>query len=492
MIAIAFRFTAGRFHATPWGRHVNEGIPEWPPSPWRILRTLVAVWKRTLEDRIPGPRMKSLLERLAAPPEFILPPATLAHTRHFMPWEKKGPHDKTLIFDTFVAVDRDDPVVAIWPEVDFDGQLQADLTALLDNLPYLGRAESWCRASLLAEPSARTNCAPIRRGGRVGENQEPVRVLLPTEPLSVQDLFVETDALRARRINPGRPPGSRWALYARPQDCFAVKAIPRRPTMVHQKPTVVRYAMSSTVLPLLTDTVFIGELSRRASMGQYGRSNGGGPSQILAGKDPKGRRLEGHAHAHYLPADEDGDGRLDHLTIWAPAGFHEKEQEALGRLHVLYLGRGRPEIRLVLMGMGQGHDFLASQLAKKRAWRSSTPFVLTRHPKWRGDTRGGQESKRLVDGPVDQLRLELSRRGLPPPTRVEILESCPLKARSLRWLEFRRWRSRGGGSGLALGCGFRVEFPEDVPGPLALGYGCHFGLGQFVPDENSGNEAQRF
>ncbi len=31
MIEIAFRFTAGRYHATPWGRHVNEGVPEWPP-----------------------------------------------------------------------------------------------------------------------------------------------------------------------------------------------------------------------------------------------------------------------------------------------------------------------------------------------------------------------------------------------------------------------------------------------------------------------------
>ena len=38
MLAIKFTFTANRYHATQWGRHVNEGVPEWPPSPWRILR----------------------------------------------------------------------------------------------------------------------------------------------------------------------------------------------------------------------------------------------------------------------------------------------------------------------------------------------------------------------------------------------------------------------------------------------------------------------
>ena len=45
MLAVGLKFPAGRFHATPWGRHVNEGAPEWPPSPWRLLRALLAVWK---------------------------------------------------------------------------------------------------------------------------------------------------------------------------------------------------------------------------------------------------------------------------------------------------------------------------------------------------------------------------------------------------------------------------------------------------------------
>ncbi|MFZ2345189.1 MAG: type I-U CRISPR-associated protein Csb2, partial [Candidatus Microthrix parvicella] len=42
-------FPLGRYHATPWDRHVNEGAVEWPPSPWRMVRALIAVW----HDRCP-------------------------------------------------------------------------------------------------------------------------------------------------------------------------------------------------------------------------------------------------------------------------------------------------------------------------------------------------------------------------------------------------------------------------------------------------------
>ena len=41
---------------------------------------------------------------------------------------------------------------------------------------------------------------------------------------------------------------------------------------------------------------------------------------MLSGKDAAGKPLKGHHHAFYVPTDEDGDGRLDHLTVWTPGG----------------------------------------------------------------------------------------------------------------------------------------------------------------------------
>src|SRR5215211_4425771 len=102
-ISVAIRFPTGRFHATPWGHHVNEGLPEWPPAPWRLFRALVAVWKRKLAG-VPLVRdhIESLLTALASqPPEFHLPPATLGHTRHYMPLGSTDANKRTKVFDAF-------------------------------------------------------------------------------------------------------------------------------------------------------------------------------------------------------------------------------------------------------------------------------------------------------------------------------------------------------------------------------------------------------
>src|SRR5688500_11226561 len=102
-IAVAMRFPAGRFHATPWGHHVNEALPEWPPSSWRLLRALVATWKRKLAgETLVERQLPEVLAELAKhPPQFHLPPATLGHTRHFMPLKFPEEGDRTKVFDAF-------------------------------------------------------------------------------------------------------------------------------------------------------------------------------------------------------------------------------------------------------------------------------------------------------------------------------------------------------------------------------------------------------
>src|SRR5260221_2417249 len=70
MIAIGLRFLSGRFHATPWGRHVNEGAVEWPPAPWRLLRSLIATCKTRLDDLISRNDAEAILRALAEPPAF--------------------------------------------------------------------------------------------------------------------------------------------------------------------------------------------------------------------------------------------------------------------------------------------------------------------------------------------------------------------------------------------------------------------------------------
>ena len=74
---------------------------------------------------------------------------------------------------------------------------------------------------------------------------------------------------------------------------------------------------------------------------RYGRTGPpnaeGFASRVFSGKDGSGRPLrDDHDHAFYLPTDEDGDGRLDHLTVVALGGFPPDEIRALA----LFAGYG--------------------------------------------------------------------------------------------------------------------------------------------------------
>src|ERR1043166_4261706 len=104
MTVLELRFPAGRYHATAWGRHVNEGAVEWPPSPSRILRALIATWYLTARSEIAEATVPALADALSEPPVFRLPRATTAHTRHYMPYNEGKNEKTTKVFDTFVQL----------------------------------------------------------------------------------------------------------------------------------------------------------------------------------------------------------------------------------------------------------------------------------------------------------------------------------------------------------------------------------------------------
>ena len=488
MLAIRFAFTAGRYHATQWGRHVNEGVPEWPPSPWRILRGIVATWRRTLPE-LPAERVVPIVEALASEhPEFHLPAASTGHTRHYMPLFKTG--SSTLVIDSFVAVGANGPVFAMWPEVKLDPAQRADLSAILKNMPYLGRAESWVEASLVSNPPKR-NAFALESGTLPQGDLAITRTLIPRTPIKLKDFEVESSSLRrSGRID---PEGAQWWPYVRRSDCFtAYRAVRRQRRGSGAGATVVRFAMADNPLPIATDALRWGELARTSAMAQYGRRNDGARSGMLSGKDAAGKPLKGHCHAFYVPTDEDGDGRLDHLTVWTPGGLDEREFRAVVSVNALNpVGRREP-VQLVYQSHGKEADFAAVSplFGNSRHWRSLTPYVLTRHVKYRGP----KGAKRMVDGPEEQIRRELSLNNPNGPgvAGVRILEAReairPMQEGrfgGFRPFDFFRYRKGGSNGGGAFN--FKLEFEEAVCGPLLLGFACHYGLGIFVPDCSDGD-----
>jgi len=233
----------GRYHATPWGQQVNEGAVEWPPSPWRLLRALIATWHHKAKTEVPRETLVSLIEALAGvAPEYELPSASSGHTRHYMPYIEGKKQNTTKVFDTFAHVQKGSPIRVRWP-VDLDTAAKEALDLLATRMNYLGRAESLVEIGV-SDQSFEPNTIPITDDAIPGKKGEVVRLLAPFGKDAYQAWRQgyfdsrETSQPRRRRSRPGqeppetlfealhaetsdwkgagwnRPPGSRWMVPA--------------------------------------------------------------------------------------------------------------------------------------------------------------------------------------------------------------------------------------------------------------------------------------
>jgi CRISPR-associated protein Csb2 len=507
MLALSFTFPGGHYHATPWGRHVNEADVEWPPSPWRIMRSLIAVWHRKGEAiHRDEDRLSRLLGKLASEsPNYRVPEGVHAHTRHYMP-AREGKSDRnTLIFDAFARIAADEPLVIIWPTVELTDDEASLLDELLTGLGFLGRAESWVEASRLSIWDGECNCVPgdSEIDAETGEVREQITLLAALPPARYAEfqqaqleglakrsdvrpkgkkaidhtlpsswlaaVSLDTSELRAAGWNTA--PAARPLTYLRPAGLLRPTGRVIRRAYGPSPATTARFALYGKPLPRIEDAVRVGEWLRLAVVGKAGRLLGEDKvPAVLSGHDlPVGSR---HGHAFYLPEDADGDGFIDHVIVHAPGGLDAPSRRVLGALTRLWTRDGL-EWQLILEGVAADEQLGSSSrlLESGQEWRSVTPYL---HP-WHVKKRFRVE---------DQIRRECRERGLPEPAELEAVaevEVSPGQCR--RPIHFHRFRSKRGLIQPDRQGGFwRLTFPEAMRGPLALGFGCHFGLGLFQPE----------
>lgn len=511
-LSIIFHFVAGRYHATPYGHHVNEGVVEWPPSPWRLLRALVSVgyayghWGHTGPSRTG----RSMIYKLAAEiPRYRLPSATGAHSRHYMPIGKldtNGMEQTMLVFDTWAQVRGD--LAMMWDSVYIDEDEMSLLTSLVESLSYLGRSESWVigRVADSSEPMLDSNCHAEQPGKNLGPGWEQVTLLSPVSALDyaawrekelrhraaehypadlLECLQADTSWLRQHGWN--QPPGSRRVSYWRPSDAITVvsRHIAQRP--IQRQPqgaillSLTHPSHNDHALPDVTRTLPQAEILHRRIVGTAARM--GTPPSVLTGCDEHHNPLQNsHMHAHINPLDLDGDGHLDHILIWATAGLEADAQNAIRGVRKMSAKNSPDALRLAPVMSGDLHDLNhlpapygihASRLiAESTAWQSLTPLVLPRHIKAKG--------KNTLEG---QIKAELESRGLPEPTEIEVLRQVPtLLPANGHWKRFRHFvisRRDGPPPPATHGFALRLFFDRKITGPVAIGYGSHYGLGLF-------------
>lgn len=512
MLAISFSFFAGKYHATTWGKHVNEGDVEWPPSQFRILRAIISTWLRT--TNYSEEEMGDIIEQMFESPSYSIPRSTTTHKRHYMP-QNKGKN--TLVFDTFLAFGDNAKIIVSFPNANLDKKQTSILDDVLRNMNYLGRSESWVSACVVESSDLIVNAHPLE--GDLKDEEDIVKLLCIKENNKsdifekdkngnyIHPLFTQSPQLKKDKYI--YPRMTHFVEYAVPEDRFTTNCEYQKNNDSNETVHYAKYLIDSPVLPNKKSSVDIAEIVRNSLMKIHKE-----PSDIFSGRDAEGVSLKrDHEHAFYLPYDEDNDGKLDHLIVFSKAGFDTEHQKSLSGLRKLYGYPLKRELNLMMLGMGNCDDLngtnVSMVLDSSCKWCSFTPFLLKRHPKTKRTGEWKTESIEDVnivapgnlgyypnkehllwdyginpedtsiiqkDGAVSQLLRYLDQLGIRKPVSITPMPGN----RDSRWIEFKRYRRGKNKPVSSIPYGFELKFDEEVTGPIALGYGSHQGLGTFI------------
>ncbi|WP_437723780.1 type I-G CRISPR-associated protein Csb2 [Sorangium sp. So ce861] len=487
-------FPLGRFHATPWGASAfDDPYGEWPPSPFRLVRAIVARFHQLARERGEAAEALEDLVRALVTCEvrYHLPPTASRGpaVRQYLPdidirWNPAGLKDQAkgamkvskrfLAQDNCIAVPPDGAIYWFLDGPNWTDARLALLDACLARITYFGRAEAITDIDRVVErPSGiDVNCELTDRRERGA-----VPVLCACRDMTAA-MASDEAALHGSTV----PPGAVWRFAVRPP-----KPAPRRAAITrrYERTQLIQFALGASVEPPMEAIAtitgrFRGRVLREAltalNDGALTRWNDASPglrARIagLAGKDAAGLPLEGNAHASYLVWC---DGRrLTRLFVYRARPFEPWEQDAMRRAAEAPLEWSQTEsegwtVRMVPLDSAvpppSGFDGILS-----RTWSSVTPFVPARYS---FDRRGRDKKGEM---PQDQIVEELARRGWPP-AEVAAIDDAG-------WVRVHAPKRRVGGATNNARRSFhvRLTFAKPVVGPLLLGHSSFFGLGLFKP-----------
>ena len=539
MTTIQLTFPWGRYYAHPWGINPTRlREPEWPPSPWRLLRALVSAWFRAHPGQPPSKACKELIESLGRElPDIGFGKVSFGQTVHWQPnYGAASKEDKadaayknTRHENHFSAVHG--PVFFMWRDGIPPEQLPL-LKTLLAELTYFGRAESICHAEVCdTEPGEATGWCKDTGGRKISATCRDVFCPKPDDFLFT-DLWMRRNDVPNYDTNNAPPhfvdtllsstmkaDGAEWRSYEMPKDWpkDRLVRIPRTAKPVNKPapgegPKVANYLCFSLECRVPLPPKFIVPLSekfRAAANSHLCKVHGEGAiSFALLGHERPPDVVGDHQHAFYLPMAKPGDasGHLSDLHVWCPYGFTQEEVNILLRIQRLNWGSGKYPVRPVLTALCKEPPseapFSTGQIAAC-LWRSASPFVPPRYF-YRGSGRKIQVKEK--DRPDLQLVECLERCGAPTPScirsyllvdgvmqndnhlweivRTEIGEQSAAGTPLVTVPTHTNGSSGRKGMEQRIGGFFEIEFSDPVAlKQPALGHSCHFGLGLFVPVE---------
>jgi CRISPR-associated protein Csb2 len=499
-------FPLGRFHATPWRVNpFDDPFGEWPPSPWRLVRAVVARWYQWSREKaeitdlgqldaliralcessysfyLPAQAMRGSPLRQYHPVEFgWVPPA-----KKDKPIPRMKAYGTSLVQDNYWSVPIGDDG-AIWWFLDGDAwtpQLVEVLDQCIERLIYFGRAEAFTTVMRDASSALRPNCEPRDQPC----SPASVRVLCPQRDASRADVERITDdpqsagrtiplgaKLMYADIPPRVPVREQPAIFVPRTDCHLIQlavgwSVAPEPRAIVRLTARYRSAVIRELLDIKTE-------------GQY-HSWRTAPKSVrsaiadMLGKDANGVPFKEHSHTEFLSWWH--DGAPTRLLVWRGSrSFGADEQRAVLRAAARELSWAAMgpdadawKIRLIPLDAAvpapPGFDATSAT-----TWESLTPYVPPRH-----HLRGGKP--REAESLFTQIRRELASRGVPGGGNVQAEEIA-----DATWVAVhvpRRSAADRTSIGDRRGYWLRLIFPEPVVGPIRLGHSSSFGLGLFRP-----------
>jgi CRISPR-associated protein Csb2 len=484
-VYIEQHFPLGRFHATRWLQSgFADPYSEWPPSPWRLLRSLAARWFQY--SRETGDRDPAIIERLlralaGSPPTYYVPPYSCRGPalRQYQPTGEFAWSDPdfgsgavkrsrtTIVPDPFFVVDPRDPVVWRWDSLDMTEPDRILLNELLRRITYFGRVESVSRLRAVSN-AHEANCTPVASGG-----DAPVLCFQTESSLRLDALLAHSDGdlLGAASI----PPGTEWVFYKRP---------PRPPMVLSAKPPVmcpvphVQFSIGGHLYPPHDLWIKVAERFRGRVLKLF--TGSGQQRELLCGKRLDGSILVGdHRHAYFL-LWPDEEGNLSRLIVWRKdKEFEAAEVDAMMRAAEKPVPWTDDPKGWVAQMVPLPHSTPLPRLMREpsREWVSVTAFArpANRHSvRASGRKRHSEEPEQICATLIEKVW------GIRPRSVVRIDEN-------VQWVKLhesvamRKARRLQGDRTPRVALGYRlcVTFDQAFNGPLIVGDSSHFGLGLF-------------
>lgn len=458
-----------QYHGNAWHHAHCEGLIDWPPAPWRILRSLVAGSYNANLSKDEKVVLKQLLWKMAqVKPDYYLPPTAYLQWRSPRPQVQKDASIKPgkTLYSACLLVPEEDSAIYCNYEIDCSKKELETLQKCANSITYLGRRESpavWT----LTEDMPKANAYADFRGVRVVAS--PISSLAEDElwdclNLSAADVFQN----RKQAVFPGVE-----------QTTYKLESRPLHPKRDRPEslPNRILLSVQGTNKVGVSQAIYLCEALHQRLVKAH-------PEPIFTGMEI-GARITSHDHAFITPISDQTGRWIDYIELYSHQGFSSSAINAIAATDRVRLDQW---VSLILTDFSQTSE-------QHSCWRSITPMFLSRWPVMRNgkprlipgtsyqkDCPEHQALKYLQFLPHLGLEGELAFEEFPTGLGMKVNGDLIAVCKCDVWVGAGKML-KGKHGKLSIEKGFRVwmEFISPVNAPISLGYRCHYGFGSLAP-----------